>query len=306
MLPPMIDTPMSRRAALAALGAGLAGFLPWPQTVIAGQKKVPAFSFLVVSDTHVGREDKEDAARQWKQTAQEIDAATGEFVLHLGDVVDGGREAQYGVYKEIRQTIRKPVHEIPGNHDPQDLFAKHIRPQVDLAFDHQGVRFLLLNNSRFGSVEGFITPARIKWLTEQCDTAAGKGLFLILALHVPVHTNKSPDAGFYVRPEHGQKEFYALLGRHQDRVLALLHGHFHCGLRGWDDHAPLHEVIFPSALFNRDYRLTVQKAPGYNLPEFRPGFVLASLGAEGLTLRYKPVGVKETRDKVCQLMQFKS
>jgi 3',5'-cyclic-AMP phosphodiesterase len=302
MFPQVIDTPMSRRTALAAL----AGFLPWPKAVLAHTRKVPAFSFVVVSDTHLGREDKEDAARQWTQTAREINAAAGEFVLHLGDVVDGGREAQYEVYKDIRKAIRKPVHEIPGNHDPHALFAKHLRQPVDFAFDHEGVRFLLLNNSRTGSVDGFITPAQVTWLAQQSEEAVAKGLFLILALHVAVHANKPPDPGFYVKPENGQQEFYTLLSRHKDRVLALLHGHFHCGLRGWDDHAPLHEVIIPSALFNRDYRLTAQKAPGYNLPEFRPGFVLTSIGPAGMTLRYKPVGVAETRDKVCPLAQFKS
>lgn len=46
----------------------------------------------------------------------------------VGDVVDGGREAQYAVYQETRRTIREPVYEIPGNHDPQELFEKHICP----------------------------------------------------------------------------------------------------------------------------------------------------------------------------------
>ena len=44
---------------------------------------------------------------------------------------------------------------IPGNHDPQELFQRHLRASIDTAFDHQGVRFLLFNNSRTDSHNGF-------------------------------------------------------------------------------------------------------------------------------------------------------
>jgi hypothetical protein len=75
-------------------------------------------------------------------------------------------------------------------------------------------------------------------------------------------------------------------------------------LRGWEDRTPLQEVVFPSALYNRNLLLTERKASGYNLPEFRPGFVLAKIDSNGLSLRYKPTGASETRDKVCVLRQL--
>jgi 3',5'-cyclic-AMP phosphodiesterase len=136
---------VSRRAALVGGAAGLIALLRWPVWLPADHKPLPEFSFLVVSDTHLGRGDQEGPARQWARTAKQIDSTAGDFVLHLGDVVDGGREAQYAVYKDIRKTIRKAVHEIPGNHDPQELFERHLRKPVELALDHKGVRFLLLN-----------------------------------------------------------------------------------------------------------------------------------------------------------------
>jgi hypothetical protein len=95
---------VSRRGALAVMGSVL---WPWPR-VIGSERAVPRFSFVVVSDTHVGREDKAEAARVWERTAREIDGAAGEFVLHLGDLVDGRREAQYPVYLEGRKRISKP------------------------------------------------------------------------------------------------------------------------------------------------------------------------------------------------------
>ncbi|MFT3883403.1 MAG: metallophosphoesterase [Gemmatales bacterium] len=294
--------PISRRTALAT---SLAAILPWPKALQASSKSIPQFSFIVVSDTHLGRAGKDDAAKQWKQTAAEIQTAKGDFVLHLGDIVDGRREAQYPVYLETRHTIKKPLYEIPGNHDTHELFAKHIRKNVDMAFDHQGVRFLLINNSRPDSVNGFISKEQINWLGEQCDEAAAKKLFVILCMHVPAHVNKPPDAGAYVKLGQGHDELYALLKRHEKIVLALFHGHFHCGLHGWDDHAPLQEVVFPSALYNIDNKLTEKNAPGYTLPEFRPGFTLVEISKSGLILRYKPVGTEATQDKTCELLQFK-
>jgi calcineurin-like phosphoesterase family protein len=288
---------MSRRAALASIGAGLTTLLQWPADIRAHERRIPEFSFIVVSDTHLGRNDRSDAADLWTKTAAEIDKGPGEFVLHIGDVVDAGREKQYDVYKDIRKSIRKPVHEIPGNHDPEELFAKHIRREVDTAIDHRGVRFLLLNNSRFGEIDGFISPKRIQWISHQCDDAAKKNLFVIPVMHVAAHDNRFPDAGAYVKPKNGQTDYYAILDRHKDRVLASFHGHFHCGLRGWSDRGSLHEIVFPSALYNRNQLITELKAPGYNLPEFRRGYVLASIGPAGLKLKYKPVGVSGTSDK---------
>jgi len=82
---------MSRRAALASIGAGLTTLLQWPADIRAHERRIPEFSFIVVSDTHLGRNDRSEAADLWTKTAAEIDKAPGEFVLHIGDVVDAGR-----------------------------------------------------------------------------------------------------------------------------------------------------------------------------------------------------------------------
>jgi 3',5'-cyclic AMP phosphodiesterase CpdA len=266
---------------------------------------LPKLSLVVVSDTHLGYHDKEHAARQWEQTASEIGQTPAELVLHLGDVVDGGREAQYPIYLKTRETIGKPVHEIPGNHDPQPLFEKHIRQPVDTVVEHKWLRFLLLNNARTDSHDGFLSDTQLVWIEAKCDEAEKEQKYVALCMHVPAHTNRHPDRGWYVKPENGQEELYEIITRHQDHVLCLMHGHFHNGVRGWDDHAPVHEVVFPSALYNRDRRLEEQNAPGYNLPEFRPGYTLVTIDGGVMQLLYQPVGVADTAEKTCRLTQLK-
>ncbi|HUE70453.1 MAG TPA: metallophosphoesterase [Pirellulaceae bacterium] len=90
----------------------------------------------MVSDTHLGYKDQPAAEALWKRTAGELATTDEAFVLHTGDVVDGGRESQYPLYVAARETIGKRVYEIPGNHDPQPLFEKYISSPVDRAVEH--------------------------------------------------------------------------------------------------------------------------------------------------------------------------
>ena len=283
----------SRRSLLASAAGGML----WVGTRrLPAADKLAEFSFVIVSDTHLGRSDSLAPERQWKQAMAEINAAPGDFVLHLGDVVDSGREPQYPLYAELRKTLAKPIHEIPGNHDPTELFEKHIATPIDRSFDHGGVRFVLLNNSHRDSHLGFFTPEQIAWLDKQCSEAAAKDLHIAVCCHVPVHTNTNPDRGWHVKPDDGQTGFYEVIGRHAERVLACFHGHFHNGIRGWRDRGNLVEVLCPSVCYNQSRMLEVHlktgKATGFFVEELRPGYVLATLGKGRLTLRYKPLGAE--------------
>ncbi len=261
---------------------------------------------LVISDTHLGYKGQESARRQWLATADELSKAPGSLVLHLGDVVDGGREPQYALYKEIRERIGKPVHEIPGNHDPAELFARHIRPTIDSVVELDWLRFLLLNNSRPESHDGFLSPRQLAWIDEQCSAAASDRKQAIIGLHVPAHRNLHPDRGWFIQPADGQTRLYELLAKHRDTVLALFHGHFHNGLRGWDDHPPCHEICFPSALYNQDRKLREQQAPGYNLAEFRPGYTRVTIASDSLRFVYQPLGGAEGTPHTAPIRQAAS
>lgn len=289
---------ITRRTCLSSIAAGTA--FATTVRLPAAVRDLVELKFIVVSDTHLGYRDQDAAAKQWSQMATELKDVPGEFVLHLGDIVDGGRESQYPLYLAARELIGKPVHEIPGNHDPSELFEKHLRQPIDMSVDYHWLRLVLLNNSHTDSHDGFLMASQLEWLDEQCRQAASKNLFVLLAMHVPAHKNAHPDRGWYVKPTSGQTELYALLERHRGRVLATFHGHFHNGLRGWDDHSPIHEICFPSALYNQDRKLTEQNAPGYNLTEFRPGYTQVTIRNGTMILRYHPLGVAGSVEKECR------
>jgi hypothetical protein len=180
----------------------------------------------------------------------------------------------------------------------------HLRKPVDTVIEHGWLRFFLLNNSRTDSHDGFLSEAQLAWIETHCREAKQDQKYIALCMHVPAHANRHPDRGWHIQPENGQTALYEILARHQDRVLCLLHGHFHNGLRGWEDHAPVHEIVFPSALYNHDRRLEEQKAPGYNLPEFRAGYTLATIENGLMKLQYHPVGTKDSREKDYRLAQL--
>jgi predicted phosphodiesterase len=283
---------MQRRHLLAAAAIPLV----LPHRFALADERQP-IEFVVVTDTHLGYKDNDAALKLWGKTAAAIDKSPGEFVLHLGDLVDRGVDEQYPRYLEARQQIRKPVHEIPGNHDPAETFQKHLRQEVDFAFKHDWLRVVLVNNSHTDSHDGFLTEKQLAWLAEQAETAKKENQKLLFCLHVPVHANLHPDRGWYVKPAHGQKQFYDLLKEHETRTLALFHGHFHNGLRGWQDHGPLHEVCFPSALYNQDRKLEEQKAPGYNPLEFRPGYTRVKITAKEIQIRFQANGQADAIEK---------
>lgn len=265
----------------------------WFSGRLAAAEGVKKLSFIVLSDTHLGRNDDLRSEKQLTQAIAEINELPAKFVLHLGDVVDGGREAQYPVYARLKKTLNKPIHEIPGNHDPVDLFRKHVAEEIDRHVDYGGVRFVMFNNSHRESHDGFITPAQIKWLKKRCDEASQKGLRIVICCHVPVHSNTHPDRGWYVKPKNGQAAFYEVLREHSGRVLACLHGHFHNGIRGWRDNGTTIEVLCPSVCYNQNRNLTEHlktgKATGFFVDELRAGYVLVELGEGRLTMKYKPL-----------------
>jgi len=269
--------------------AGSPGVTQLSVAQAAGRERL---SFAIVSDTHIGYRGRDSARLQWQKTADELATLDVSFLLHLGDVVDGGQVELYPVYREIRERISRSVHEIPGNHDPADGFARYIRRPIDTVVDHGWLRCILLNNAHRDSHDGFFTEEQLGWLARQLEATKRDGRLAIIGCHVPVHANRHPDRGWYVKPESGQQRFYELVSAHRDELIGVFHGHFHNGIRGWDDRAPLHEICFPSALYNQNRGLEEKQAPGFNPIEFRPGYTVATLDEGHLSLRYCPTGAE--------------
>ena len=259
----------------------------------------PRFTVAMVSDTHLGRKGSESPGRWMRQAVAEINGSAAELTIFLGDLVDTGakNEARYPEWVGIARGLKRPWYAVPGNHDPEALFRKYVRPKTDCAVDHKGVRFVCFQDTRTDSHQGTVTREQLAWIAGQVHGAATKGLRVVLCAHITAHPNKHPDVGWWVRS--GGKEVRELLAANRDTVAACLSGHFHCGCRGWSDAGGVHEVVVPSTCWNRDRGL--DKAPGFALKEFRRSYVVLEVHAERLVLSCKPLGAEPVASRALAL-----
>src|SRR6185437_11207260 len=73
------------------------------------------FKFAHVSDTHIGSNHADEDLRR---TVASINSdSTLKFVIITGDVTDFGTDAEFHLAKQILDSLNKPWHIIPGNHD---------------------------------------------------------------------------------------------------------------------------------------------------------------------------------------------
>jgi hypothetical protein len=296
---------ISRREALRwAIIAGGAMVLRNPRLegAPAGDQK---FTFALVSDTHLGR-GGEGPSRQMRAAVEEINASGAEFAIFPGDLVNAGQEEKneiwYPQWKELAGSLAIPWYALPGNHDPDELFHKHIAADTDFVIDRPPFRFICFRDAKRNPAhDGIVTAEQCQWLARKIDEAAAAKLRAILVSHIIYHENHHPERGWKI--ETGREEFGKLLAEKAGKVCAFFAGHFHNGLRGWDDTSGIHEVVLPSNCWNDNPWIrpttanpaaapapqAITPATGWALDEFRAGYVLVEASATELVLRYKPL-----------------
>jgi 3',5'-cyclic AMP phosphodiesterase CpdA len=281
---------LDRRSFLATT----AGVLAAP--LLADERK-PDLVVALVTDSHIGKPGA-DYVKRLRDTVAEINASPAAFTFFCGDLVDNGGTAAgqklYPEWLEIAKGLKQGFRAVPGNHDPRDVFTKHVATKTDDAVVQKGYRFVSFANAEPNPGHmGVVTPEQAKSLAGEFAEAAKKGERVVLIAHVAYHENKAPDVGWYVTE--GRAEFGKLLAANK-QVVAYFSGHLHCGMRGWSDTAHgVHEVVLPCVSYNNDRKLDM--APGFAVKEFRPAWVLSEFYADELVLKYKPVGAEIATSK---------
>jgi len=265
--------------------------------LLAADEPKPDFTFALVTDTHLGKPGA-DYVKRLKDTVAEINASPAEFTGFCGDLVDKGEVAdnhkRYGEWLDLAKGLKNPWLAVPGNHDPREVFTKHILPKTENSLSHKNYRIVSFANAEPNPGHmGVLTPGQLTWLSAELAEAKTKDQRVVLLAHVAYHENKAPDVGWYVKE--GRAEFGKVLEANK-QIVAYFSGHLHCGMRGWSDsfHG-IHEVVLPCVSYNNDRKLDA--APGFALKEFRPAWVLVEVHAGALVLKYKPVGAEIATSK---------
>jgi predicted phosphodiesterase len=125
------------------------------------------FRFVILGD-RAGGPRQEVYAQTWA----EIDQYRPDFVINVGDTIQGTRDQTAEVeWDEINGFLAKykqyPFYRIAGNHDIWSdfsfgLFAKKTGHPSTYSFDYQGAHFTVLDNSR----DDMLGPSQLKFLEE--------------------------------------------------------------------------------------------------------------------------------------------
>lgn len=201
------DTPdPTRRAALECMlwaGSGvvwtMVGGIPRSSVLAATPPETAGFSFVQISDSHLGF----SAAPNTDVTATlqaALDQAkrqhTPSMMIHTGDVSHLSRPAQFDTAAQLIGATGIETHYVPGEHDVLEedgaaFFARFTKggPRGWYSFDQAGVHFVGLNNVQnlqAGGL-GFLGADQLEWLTKDLAGRAASTPIVVFA-HVPLWT----------------------------------------------------------------------------------------------------------------------
>lgn len=118
-----------------------------------------------------------------------------EAVIHTGDVVDDGDEADHSAMRDILRRLPMPLVAVPGNHDRRELFRKyfawtgHMPAQgpIRMVLDAGPLRLVGLDSLIEGETGGRLGPDQLAWL-DQTLAAASDRPTLVFLHHPPFAT----------------------------------------------------------------------------------------------------------------------
>jgi 3',5'-cyclic AMP phosphodiesterase CpdA len=172
----------------------------------------PGLIFAIAGDS---RNDPET----YGQVLASIMADGSQFLIHTGDLVNRGTEAQWQAWPETMVDFTLPFYPVPGNHDAlggelDGYLTYSGAPAAHYSFDRGPVHFTLAD-----SHDGGISADELAWLREDLSTTT-QPVKMVVLHHPPF----DPDGTDHIMG-YGNDEFMALMAEQEvDYVFA---GHIH-------------------------------------------------------------------------------
>ncbi len=221
--------------ALFAMQGGTAFSKPLHKAGGGAAAKVKPFTFLQISDTHVGfsKIANPDPVATLRETIARVKALPDQpgFIVHTGDVSHLAKPEQFDTARCLLAELNLPVHFIPGEHDI--LNGTDPRPFLDhfgqgslgngwYSFDANGVHFIaLVNVVQLGDKGmGTLGPDQLAWLKGDLAQHSASTPIVVLS-HFPLWA-LYPDWGWGTADA---TEALAMLGRFGS--VTALNGHIH-------------------------------------------------------------------------------
>ncbi len=198
-----------RRTALSCMawaGAGmlwtLSGGVPGSKllggTAQAAQVDRHAFSFVQVSDSHIGfsKDPNLDPASTLKEAVDTIRASNQKpaFMIHTGDISHLSKPGEFDTAAQIIGSAGLDVHYVPGEHDVlvddgNAYFERFSKPADKkwYSFDQGGVHFIGLTNvlNMRGGGLGYLGDEQLAWLKQDLARRSSSTPLVVFA-HIPL------------------------------------------------------------------------------------------------------------------------
>lgn len=207
----------------------------------------PLFVFATIADSHIRLDKAWDDRGFIKATSicseilanyvRDINAYDPpvDFVVHLGDITDYGRPAEFVAAKAILDSLRCPLYAVVGNHDvfrgegKDDWRVLAGRDSTNYAFDYDGFRFVVIDCTpdSYGS-EPVECGKRVRdWVAGELSTNSAKPAFLLSHYNMWARDWGATFDGTRQYEEYrGMPELRKVL-EEAGNVVAVINGHVH-------------------------------------------------------------------------------
>jgi 3',5'-cyclic AMP phosphodiesterase CpdA len=184
---------------LWTVGGGVASSVSLDQA-LAAPRKAKGFSFLQVSDSHIGftKDPNPDARATFREAVAKIKAMPVKpaFILHTGDVSHLSRDQEFDDADQILSEAGVTAFHVPGEHDMLDegqgkafldRYGKGAAGDGWFSFDHSGVHFVGLVNVKALSAGGggHLGEPQLSWL-EQDLADRSDSTPIVVFTHIPM------------------------------------------------------------------------------------------------------------------------
>ncbi len=164
--------------------------------------ETPAFTFLQISDSHIGfsKPANPDALGTLREAIAKVKAAPAKptFMIHTGDITHLSKPEEFDNANQLIGEAALDVHYVPGEHDFVDegmgkaylaRYGKGTKGAGWYSFDDHGVHFIGLVNVvdlKAGGL-GRLGPEQLAWLADDIKDKSNSTPIVVFA-HIPLWT----------------------------------------------------------------------------------------------------------------------
>ena len=237
---------------LWTVSGGLLGSTLLPARAGAAEITKGSFSFVQISDSHIGFSKEginTDVATTLKQAIACINAMpqSPDFILHTGDLTHLSAAEEFDTLAELLKSAKtQQIFFVPGEHDVtgdngklyRNRFGKNSRGSGWYNFDHRGVHCVGLVNVMNLKPGGFgsLGPEQLEWLENDLKGRSSETPIVVFA-HIPLW-EVYPQWGWGTKDSTQALSYLKRFGS-----VTVLNGHIHQTMRKVEGRVTFHTAM---------------------------------------------------------------